>query len=335
MGTIAIATEEEWHSVREQHIGGSEIASLFYRWRTPEGQEVIRHLYEQPPADSILLDCVSSFKTGYRLWQEKAGHLKPESFVGNDRVNAGTFLEPALAEWAKTKWDWKLRKVRRYCTHETVQGWGASLDYEIFGGDEHAVPVEFKNVDWVIFQRDWLADQEEILNPPIKYLLQLQHQMGAVGAPHGWIVACVAGNQLMRGRIPAHAPTQERIAQAIESFWNGVRANKPPEFVADYETVSKLNAIGVKGQGVDLTAEDDIPILCSRYLRIKQHHGVVETVLDNIKARIAAKVGENNKAVTKGFKLTWPVVTREEKLIPARTQQALTYRGALTISKGE
>lgn len=331
MGTIAVADEASWLSVRESHVGGSEVACLFYRWALPDGQEVIRHLYEVVPEGAVLVECLSPYKTGYRLWLEKSGRLQPEKLDGIERIDAGTFLEPAIAEWAKNRWDWPLRKVRRYSTHPEVAGWGASLDYEVH--EPGMPPVELKNVDGLVFRNDWLADGGEILMPPIHYSLQLQHQIGAVGGTHGWVVACVSGNQLMRGRIERHEPTQERIAQAIESFWNGVRGNIEPAFVADYESVAKANAYGTKGSQIDLTADEGLPVLCSRYLRIKRHYDRVDTVLANIKGRIAAKVGEANKAAADGYRISWPIVEREEKVIPERIQSAMTYRGALTVTK--
>lgn len=332
--SVPVPDEAAWHSIRESHIGGSEIASLFYRWRLPDGQEAVLHMFEEVPQDAVILECLSPYTTGFRLWQEKAGRLKP-GFVENERVDAGTFLEPALADWSKKKWEWPLRKVRRYIQHDDVTGWGASLDYEMHGAGLSGVPVEFKNVDFLIFRDQWMVDDGEIVLPPLNLLLQVQHQIGAAGADHGWIVACVGGNKLHRGRIERHEASQKKIAEAIEAFWQSVRAGVSPDHVADYETAKTLLAEGDKAAVTDLTEDAEFPSMCRRYLRIKRHMERVETRMENLKGRIATRIGDGTKAKTAGFRLSWPSITRPEKMIPARVQTALTYRGALTISRME
>lgn len=334
MPAIHFETEAEWHAIREQNCGGSEVASLFYLWALPDGTEQVFHLYEVPPEGSVILECLSSFKSGYRLWLEKSGQVKPANLDGVERVDAGKYLEPALAEWARNKWGWKLRKVRRYLTHADVQGWGCSLDYEVH--ERGMPPVEFKNIDFSIFRRDWTCDGDEILVPPLKYMLQLQAQIGVSDADHGWVVCCVAGNELKRGRIERHEPTQIKIAEAIEAFWLGVRAGEPPVLVADYDSVAEAYRFGKvvdkKVAPVDLTAHNELPRLCRQYLRTKRHADRVGVRLDNLKARIACLMGDEPRARASGYRISWPVIERAAKQIPARWQDASTYRGALTVS---
>lgn len=332
MGTIAVADEATWLTLREQYVGGSEIASLFYRWRYVDGTEAVHHLYEQPPAGSQVIECLSAHTTGYRLWQQKAGRVMPDDLSGVERVQAGVHLEPALAAWAKQKWRWDLlRKVRRYSTHPTVTGWGASLDYELH--EKGSPPVEFKNVDFLVFRDQWVAEDGEILMPPLPYVLQLQHQMGAVESDHGWIVACVGGNQLLRGRIERHDGTQQRIGAAIEAFWHGVANNIEPTWLADYETVADAYRYGTPGVSVDLTADSELPELCAKYRAAKAKAEELDTEIELLKGAIGSRLKEAPKAVTAGWAITWPVIDRKEKVIPERVQKALTYRGALTVKE--
>ena len=330
MGAIAVKDEAEWLSLRESHVGGSEVASLFYRWRFADGTEAVLHLYEAPPEGSTLIECLSPFKTGYRLWQEKSDRLMPDDLSGNERVQAGNFLEPALAAWATEKFKWKLRKVHRYCTHPVVMGWGASLDYEAH--EPGLPPIEFKNVDGLAFRDHWAVEGDEILMPPLNYVLQLQHQIGAVGADHGWIVACVGGNRLLRGRIERHEPTQQKIAEAIAKFWEGVQTGTEPKWVADYDSVAEVHRYGSKALQVDLTSDSDLPQLCADYIARKGEADQLEATLSHLKGQIASKVGDATKAAARGYRLSWAVIERPEKVIPERIQKALTYRGALTIT---
>lgn len=330
MPVFPVPDDAAWHALRDQNVGGSEIASLFYRWRHPDGTDAVYHLYQEVPQGSILMGCLSSHTTGYRLWQQKAGKLRPNNLDEVERVQAGTFLEPAIANWAAQKWDWKLRKVRRYYVHDQHPGWGVSLDYEVH--EAGMPPVELKNVDALVFKDQWVAEGDEIVMPPLPYVLQLQHQIGARGADHGWVVCCVGGNKLVRGRIERHEPTLAKIGEAVDAFWNGVRSNTPPRWVADYETVSEEFRFGGGEGPVDLTDDGELGDLCERYKQAKPAFDQMTTYLDNLKAQIAARLGEAPKAKAPGFNISWPVIRREEKLIPERIQPALTYRGGLTIS---
>jgi hypothetical protein len=331
MSSVSVPDEATWLSLREANIGGSDVASLFYRWQLTDGTDAVYHLYESVPDGAELIECLSPHTTGYRLWQEKSGRLMPDDLAGVERVQAGVFLEPALAAWANHKWKWKLRKVLRYCLHEQVTGWGASLDYEV--QEPGMPPVELKNVDFIQFRDNWVEAEGDIVMPPLNYVLQLQHQIGAVGADHGWIVACVAGNQLLRGRIERHEPTQTRIAEAVTAFWHGVKAGVEPTWLADYETVAETYRYGDKVAGtVDLSNVEDLPALCANYKVAKEQLDRAETAVSLLKGQIGTKLGTNSKATTVGFRLSWPVIERPEKEFPARIQKALTYRGGLSVT---
>ena len=108
-----VESEEHWHGIRARHVGGSEIASLFYTWEMPDGSIRFLHMFEEAPDGAALLGCASPYLTGFRLYHIKAGLLEPDD-LDNERVLAGQFLEPAIAEWAKHKWNWNIRKVHRY-----------------------------------------------------------------------------------------------------------------------------------------------------------------------------------------------------------------------------
>jgi predicted phage-related endonuclease len=332
MAAIPITSEADWHALRAANIGGSEVVSLFYVWRQPNGAETIRHMFEAPGPDEICLGCLGTYKTGYRLWLEKAGKLAPDNDE-NERLIAGQCLEPAIAQFAQIKWpEWKLRKVRRYLTHPAVEGWGATLDYEVLAPT--FPPAEFKNVDRMIFLRDWLADGDEIVTPPMHINLQLQHQIGVGKADHGWIVPLVGGNELKRGRIDRHEPTQARIGEAISLFWQSVKQGIAPAHLADAESVAEEYAFGGSSDAkLDLSGDAFFAAQCARYRRWKDHADFVDQQLSLIKGRITKRIGEATKATTIGWKVSWPAIHIPAKDVPAKHQAERNYRGGLTVTK--
>lgn len=331
MPNIAFSNEQEWLALRDIHVGGSEVASLFNLWLMPTGGTQMLHAYEAPPEGALHLECVSPYKSSFGLWQEKIGRLAP-TFLETERVQAGKHLEPALATWAQAKWpDWKLRKVRRYLRHDEVAGWGASLDYEAV--EAAYPPVEFKNVDFIIFRDQWEGEGEDLV-PPLHIQLQLQAQIGLTKADHGWIVCCVGGNTLQRVRVPRHEPTIARLKDAIGMFWQGVQAEAAPTWLADEETVKRLAVIDApdsKAPAVDLCGNEAACRDARRYRRWKRHLEFVEGQLGGMKARLGLHMVDTTKALLDGLSITWPVVNREAKMIPARFQDAMTYRGGFTV----
>jgi len=331
---LTYSNEAEWLALREAHIGGSDIASLFNVWRDLDGNELILHIYEPPPEGAEFVTSLSPYTSSFRIWQEKAGVLKP-SFKENERVTAGKHLEPALATWAQEKWGaegFRLRKTRRYIQSDDVPGWGASFDYELIA--EGYPPVEFKNVDWLVFRDKWSVSGDDI-TPPFHINLQLQAQIGLTKADHGWIIVCIGGNELKRVRVERHEPTIERIRTAIEMFWTGIAAKAVPLWLADFDTVADLARYGEKGKKIDLSEDEAACRDARRYQRWKRHADYVAGHLDRMKARIGMKMGDATGALLGDRSVTWPVVTRAAKMQPEKWIDEATWRGGFTVRGGD
>jgi predicted phage-related endonuclease len=329
---LKFASEAEWLALRDMHIGGSDVAALFNQWLLPDGRTVMLHVYEAPPEGALHLECMSPYKSSFRIWQEKAGRLAPD-FEENERIIAGKHLEPALASWAQAVFpDWKLQKVRRYIRHDECEGWGASLDYEAV--EKGKPPVEFKNVDYLVFRDQWEGTGEDLV-PPLHINLQLQSQIGVTKAEFGWIVACVGGNKLYRVKVPRHEPTQARIREAIDLFWQGVKAGAEPRWLADSDTVTRLATVSDVPEGTPVLDLCDNEAACRdmrRYLRWKRHKDFVEGQLEGMKARVGLLMTDRVKAVgADGITVTWPCYTRAAKMIPARWQDEKVIRGGFTV----
>ena len=82
-----ILSDEHWHSMRKQNVGGSDIATLFD---------------------------VSPYKTKFTLWHEKAGNVTEDN-EGNSRTDWGKRLEAGIAEGVAADMRWMLRMSRPTC----------------------------------------------------------------------------------------------------------------------------------------------------------------------------------------------------------------------------
>ncbi|MEM9286775.1 MAG: YqaJ viral recombinase family protein [Pseudomonadota bacterium] len=228
---------EAWLEERRHFVGGSEVAALFD---------------------------VSPYMTHYELWQQKAGNY-PSAELDGERIEAGQFMETAIAQWATHRFDMKMRKVHRYMPHTTVAGMGASLDYEAYG-DGAYVPVELKNVDGQIFREKWATEGRTITYVPDHILLQCQQQMACANAQQCWLIVCVGGNSLYRLLMAREEAVIAQIKKRIERFWRSIAQNIPPDpdFSRDGSVISHV--IGpVRGKVLDLKDSNRLPELLRQH----------------------------------------------------------------------
>lgn len=203
-------------------------------------------------------------KSAFELWFEKTGRLQAEE-LDEEYIEAGIFLEKAIAKWAAHRNGWTVQKVRRHIAHKTVDGWGASLDYEIVGHEHGPAPLEVKNVAWFMATPgkggafNWLVDSEAMEAPPAVEL-QLQHQIGARGTTWGAIAANIGGNKLRCIARDRDATIQQQIADKIGWFWGLVKADTAPEpdLGRDLDTLRRLFPEASPGKVVDMTGDADV-----------------------------------------------------------------------------
>ena len=207
MGVVSVRDQIHWHELRSKHIGASDIAALFG---------------------------MSPFTTRWQLWMEKSGKLPPEDLSDNKAVQAGTYLESGIANWAAHRWDMTIEKVADYYTVDDCPGMGASLDFKTDG--DH--PVEIK---WSAYGNGWEYEGDVITSAPDNYILQVQHQMACTGAEYGWLIALLR-NEPRRMKVPRSREIISTIKSHVTAFWDSVRAGEEPpvDFDKDGEAVVRL-----------------------------------------------------------------------------------------------
>lgn len=265
----------EREAVRAANVGGSEIAALF---------NLHPHL------------------TAFELWMQKSGHLPLADLSGNSRVEAGIFMEPAIAAWVQHRTGWNVRKVEAYAQHPTVAGMGASPDYEADGHPtrEGVGTVQIKNVDAIQFL-SWVDSK-----PPLTFLLQVQHEIACGGYEWGALAVCIGGNRLEVFEYNRHAKTIARIEAAVTEFWRTVREGiEPvPDFERDLETIQALYSSADSEKVVDLTASAAFADACARYVAASEEIRAKRRDRDAAKAELLTLIQDAAVAIGAGFKLS-------------------------------
>lgn len=274
MQILPIANQEQWHKVRAQHIGGSEIAALFDK---------------------------SPYTTKFELWHIKAGNI-PAPTIDNERVSAGNYMEPAIAAWAVEKWGIKLNKFQGYAVNPELQGMGCTPDYI---NVDATLLVQIKNVDSLEFYKnpEWDAAGEILTKAPIHILLQCQYELGVTGIPQGWLVVCVGGNRLLRMEITAREKTIEKLKVEVKAFWDSVHlgAAPKPNYEADADAIAALNLNVDPEKSIDLSTSNRAHECVAAWLGGKQHATDSETLISASSAELMEMIGENGTAIVGDF----------------------------------
>jgi len=254
-------------------------------------------------SESAALLGVSPFTTKFELFHQKSGSIARPDLDASDRIQAGKFLEPAIAAWAAHRWSWPLAKVSDYLVHPHVRRMGASLDFEAADGS----PIEIKNVDRSIFREKWVAEGDDLVDAPVEYLVQVMHQLACrPAAARGWLVACVGGNTIYRMPVERHPGLIARIEAAVTEFWDSVDAGTPPrpDFGEDGEAIAALFRRG-DGSTADLSVNNRAPVVFAEFLAAKAEADAADDRKKAAMAEIREMIGAASRVIAPaGYQLS-------------------------------
>lgn len=276
MGIIAIRDEAHWRELRAKHVGGSEVAALFN---------------------------VRPFHTTHlELWLIKRGDVSGD-IEDNDRMYWGRMLEEKIAQAAADKNGWKIAAPKAYYTCDDTPGMGCTPDFVILHVGDNGV-LQCKMVDRLEFKK-WEDGQ-----PPLKYELQLQHELACTGLRWGALAVLIGGNELRVFVYQSHTAAQLKIKEAISAFWLSISNDEQPKAIAeDYEVLFDLYRD--HGPIKDLTSDNEMPSLCAAALAAAERRKEAEKQEKQAKASIMQKVGNARFARCQGFEITRKPVTRK------------------------
>jgi predicted phage-related endonuclease len=276
-------SDADWHALRQQHVGASEVAALFG----------LQKPYQM---------------SRYTLWQVKAGRVPPP-VVDNPRAEAGLRFERAIAEWAADVHGWSIRKAG-YARSARVPGMGATCDFLVAAGTDrtgrkHGPGVlEVKNVDWLVFRRSWDSEDEAEAEPPPHILLQLQQQLGCTDRGWGAVAAMVGGNDPRTYRYEARPKVIESIEIMIADFWQSIRENRPPPADGSDGASGALAALlpGMIDEPLlDLRGDNEAPGLAQQFLDASKRKAAAEAEYKEARNRLREKMAGHKRAMIAGF----------------------------------
>jgi putative phage-type endonuclease len=204
-----IEHEECWHTLRQKHVGASEIAALFN---------------------------ASPYLTAYELYHAKRGELKISG--ENALTILGQKMEPIIADLINNETKWELKKSVHYYTHNKLKFLGCTPDYYITKSERGEGLLEIKNVQR--YSKGWSDDIA-----PLHVEWQVQHQLLVVNSAReaaglNKLDYCAIGSMhagdpndisimIRRNNVDAQNAILERGAK----FWDAVKRGSEPRVVDD------------------------------------------------------------------------------------------------------
>lgn len=268
--------EQKWHALRAKNVGGSEVADLFN-----EG-----------------------FNSYYQLWHIKNGTMERPDLSGIEYVDAGNYLEGAIIKWANDRWGFDFEPGRSYYMDKEIRGMGCTPDAISRSSNRQICQV--KNVDSIMFGRDWQCEGEIITEAPLKYLLQVQHEMFCTGAEEAVLVALVGGRALKYMTIYPDPELQQIIKDAVEKFWRSIEiGNEPePDFKIDLPNLVALRHSKPISAKEIATDSNYIPMLCAQYLAAAAEEKAAIEEKRRVSAELLHLAGQHKKILCDGYKIT-------------------------------
>lgn len=273
---------------------------------------------------------LSPYKTRFQLWHEKAAAARGE-FRENERMRWGRHLEAAIARAAAEQEGWVIRPMKEYIRIPELR-LGSSFDFRILSAgvvpfDETAATtiasngfstpdtaddahLEIKNVDFLAFRDGWRIGDDGFIEAPDHIEIQLQHQMLVSSLRRGFIVPLVGGNKLHVIEREADEATHMAIRSEAAAFWQSIDENRPPEpdMPADADAVIRMNQYAAPGKFLDARGDADLASLVRKMHARKAEARAMEEEASVFKAQILQLIGDAEKVVTDGFKISAGIV---------------------------
>jgi predicted phage-related endonuclease len=257
MARQTLHSDSQWHELRAKNVGASDVAALF--------------------------DC--GFQSRFQLWHEKRGTLAREDLTDNERVVLGRCLEGGIATAAAELYGLNLYKADCYVTDDATRGLASTPDYFLSDAGIE-IPVEVKNASWGAWRDNWITHEDGSVEPPLRYLLQVQTQLACLNAPRGILIALISGDRIVRCDIPRHQASIEEIRRRVTAFWESIIDGTEPEAQLPRDLDAMKRVWGAGEGSIDLSGDPDVETWIATIAELRANIKRFETEKEIIEGRV-------------------------------------------------
>lgn len=260
---------------------------------------------------------VDPYRTQLALYAEKTGQLRPA--IDNLMMRRGRWLEPAvIAAIREIHPDWEVRKCNVYLRDPEIR-LGGTPDAVALTGEDNLINLQLKVISKPVFER-WDGQ------PPTGYMLQTLGEgmlMDVVASKIVCLVIDTYSAELFEFPVSRHPAAEDRVRALAVEFWDNVEHHRVPrvDLARDADTIAQLYPAPVPEKVIDLSTDNLLPDLLHERAGLKQGITVAEKRVGEIDTDIKAKLGDAEKAVVPGWRISWGLINRKETV-----QKATSFR---------
>ncbi len=256
----AYKSEADWVEARKTGIGASESAILFgqgYAGSSP-----------------------------YKLYCDKLGLIETDK-EELKFIRIGKMMEPVLRGLFREEQNLPCFEVGENHTFRSIAFpfMTASLDGLVIDSDGLGV-IELKNIHY--FNRDEWQDG----TGPLKYQIQLQHQLAVTGLKYGYLFGLVGGQEPFCHRINRNDGFIEKaLIPACKKFFDCMQSQTPPNIDGSEATAKALKLLHPDDDGSEVMLDDRFVDLDHSLQTIKANMKSLDLERRTIENEMRAAIG--------------------------------------------
>lgn len=246
-------------------------------------------------SDAPIILGLSRWKSPYALYLEKLGVVQPNQSETEAQA-WGLLLEEPMAKRFEQETERTVVQPPPYTIyqHPELDWLMATLDrWQVRPNDDGVamkVPLELKTSNWALDAR-W---KEE---PPIEYLVQVQHQMAVTGTQWASIAGLVGGQKFLWMDVERDDEFIRVLLSTERAFWEQVLRHEPPPVDASESTHHALKALYQADNGETIALPPDALDWDAELEGIKAEMKKLEERELLYKNRLIAAIGNATTAV--------------------------------------
>lgn len=270
---------------------------------------------------------VHDYMTPLQLALEKNG--RGEVVEETPPMRRGKRMEPVAIAILREEHPELTFEVPNFYVRDTEARLGATPDLLATCPERGPGIVQIKSVEASIFRMKWVERESREQTPPLWIVVQAIVEAHLTGAKWAAVAPMVVshGIDVPLIEIPIHEGVIERVKEATADFWAKLSVGElpSPDFSRDGETLARLYADD-NGQQTDLTGDNRIIELLDRREELSALTKHADLELQEIRAEIIAKLGDNASAIVPGWSLTAKTQHRKAYSVKASSSRVVRVK---------
>lgn len=285
-------TREAWLAARRNHIGASESAAIFgvgYRNQSP-----------------------------WSVWESK---VNPDAAAidedEDECLRIGRLIEPALRDMFEDETELQLAPPEAFemHIHPDFEFLAATLD----GRTTDAVPVELKNVG------NFATAEWKNGGTPLKFEVQVQHQLAVTGAEFGFLLGLIAGQHIELRRIERNERFINTLIAKAAEFWELVESRTPPPLEPSIQCKRALERLHPDGNGRAIALPTSMQATAQRIDELKEQRKAIDDEITLRENEIRQCIGDATFCeFPDGSAYSWKTVHRSGFTVAPTSYRKLT-----------